>query len=111
VAGIISGVCHTPHIPFAKNAFALQLAFRYFLNGSLTFTSPKLICLSKGFSLTVHYQTLTTPAAQGDLTTLPDIALPTGHYPSSVKNFMAQAKIAKENIKLWTPPISSSPED
>jgi len=47
----------------------------------------------KGFSLSVHHQTFTSPAAQGDLTTLPDIALPMGHYPSSVKELiMAQAE-------------------
>jgi len=47
----------------------------------------------EGFSLSVHHQTFTSPAAQGDLTTLPDIALPMGHYPSSVKELiMAQAE-------------------
>jgi hypothetical protein len=32
----------------------------------------------KGFSLSVHYLALTSEAAQGDLTTLPDIVLPMG---------------------------------
>jgi len=50
----------------------------------------------EGFSLSDHHQTFTSPAAQGDLTTLPDIALPMGHYPSSVKELiMAQAEDAE----------------
>ena len=39
----------------------------------------------KAFPCPFTTKHLTRPAAQGDLTTLPDIALPMGHYPSSVK--------------------------
>jgi hypothetical protein len=100
MASIFSGVRHIYHISFAQDAFALRLSrFRYFINGSLPFTSLQLICLQKGFSLSVHHQIFTSPAAQGDLTTLPDIALPMGLYPSSVKNFMAQTKGHKVKIR------------
>ncbi|HMG93559.1 MAG TPA: hypothetical protein VK589_26055, partial [Chryseolinea sp.] len=66
-----------------------------------------------GFSPSVHHQTFTSPAAQGDLTTLPDIALPMGHYPSSVKELiMAQAKFPQSisfDIGHWTFRIRHSP--
>jgi hypothetical protein len=52
----------------------------------------------KGFSLSVYYLSLTSEAAQSDLTTLPDIVLSMGH-PSSVKNFMAQAELRKEEAQ------------
>ena len=99
MASILSGVCHTCHIPLAKNAFTLQLAISS-LHQRFTCVhlSKTYLPFLKGFSLSVHHQTLASPAAQGDLTTLPDIALPMGHYPSSVKNFMAQAKDRKG---LW----------
>jgi hypothetical protein len=60
-----------------------NLRFRYFIDGSLSFISSSLTCLVfQGFSLTVHHLSLTTSAAQGGLTTLPDTALPVDLPPS-----------------------------
>jgi len=81
MASIISGVRHTCHTSIAQGDFALRLLrFRYFISSSFSFISLTLTCLVlQGFSLTVHYLTLTISAAQGGLTTLPDTALPVGH--------------------------------
>jgi hypothetical protein len=81
---MISGVRHAYHTSSARGDFAPQLSrFRYFINSSLSFISLTLTCLVlQGFSLAVHNQSLTTLAAQGGLTTLPDTALPVGLPPS-----------------------------
>lgn len=76
---------------FHSTTLVISLLLRRFTYVHLS----KTYLPSKGFSLTVHYQTLTSPAAQGDLTTLPDIALSMGLRPSSVKSFMAQTMSTK----------------
>jgi len=88
----VSAILITP--PLHKDVFTLQIVISS-LHQWFTFVHLSIIYLPllKGFSLSVHHQTFASPAAQGDLTTLPDTALSMGHYPSSVKELiMAQTK-------------------
>jgi len=90
--------------PLQEIAFTLRVAISS-LHQWFTFVHLSITHLPflKGFSLSVHHQTFTSPAAQGDLTTLPDIALPMGHYPSSVKELiMAQAEKTQRNTGAIT---------
>jgi hypothetical protein len=84
MAGISSGVCHTYHTSSAEGDFALRLS-DFVTSSTVHFRSSlqhlPALC-SKAFSLTVHHLSLTTSAAQGGLTTLPDTALSVDLPPS-----------------------------
>jgi hypothetical protein len=85
MASISSGVCHTYHTSSAEGDFALRLAISL-LHRRFTFVHLFNTYLPsfffQGFSLSVHYLSLATSAAQGGLTTLPDTALSVDLPPS-----------------------------
>ena len=99
MASIISGVRHTYHTSFAQGCFH-STNCDFVTSSMVHFRSPlyHASAFKKAFPCPFTTQPFTSPAAQGDLTTLPDIALPMGHYPSSVKELiMAQAEITEKS--------------